>query len=377
MRLQAFHIFIKMLILEDIVNLNKLNKYTSECLKQSKWKKSSQLYIANKTLNNLQLREDILKGTYKISPTNNFILNERGKIRNIESPAIRDRIIQKSLTKQILLPQLCPHLIYDNYASLKHRGVHFARKRFEIMLRDYINKNGTNGFILLGDIVKYFENIDHDILKEKLSKDIKNVSDEVLELIFYIIDCSSKFNKGLNLGSEVPQVFAIYYLNELDQYIKVVKSIKYYGRYMDDFFIIVKSKEKLLNLLKQIQLILKQLKLNLNLKKTHIIKLTHGFTFLQIKYNILSNKIIKRISHSKIVRERKRIKKFKQLLDNKKMSIKDIENCYKSWRGSIISEHNSYKKSLYNLDNLYKILFNNECNTNCKRIISVSSNGTY
>lgn len=352
-----------MIDLKDIVNLKKLNKYTLECLRQSKWKKSSQLYIANKTLNNLQLREELLNGTYKISPTNNFILNERGKIRFIESPIIRDRIIQKSLTKQILLPQLFPHLIYDNYASLKHRGVHFARKRFEIMLRNYINKNGTDGFILLGDIVKYFENIDHNILKEKLSKNIKNVSKDILELIFYIIDSSSKSNKGLNLGSEAPQIFAIYYLNELDQYIKVVKSVKYYGRYMDDFFIIAKSKEELLNLLKQIQLILKQLKLNLNLKKTHIVKLTHGFTFLQIKYNVLSNKIVKRISHNKIVRERRRLKKFKKLLDNGKMSLKDIENCYKSWRGTIISEHNFYKKSLNELDKLYKTIFiTYECN---------------
>jgi len=56
-------------------------------------------------------------------------------------------------------------VIYDNYASLKNRGTSFARRRFEIMLRKFIRKNGTDGYVLLIDIKKYFESIDHDILK--------------------------------------------------------------------------------------------------------------------------------------------------------------------------------------------------------------------
>ncbi len=162
---------------------------------------------------------------------------------------MRDRIIQKSIVKNILIPALKPYVIYDNYASLTHRGTTFARKRFEILLKQYVSKFGTDGYILLIDIRKYFESIDHDVLKQLILPKITNCSQDVIDLIYYIIDTSSNSNKGLNLGSEAPQIFAVYYMTPVDIFVKVIKSIKYYGRYMDDVFIIGKTKEELRDLL--------------------------------------------------------------------------------------------------------------------------------
>ncbi len=125
-----------------------------------------------------------------MKPTNDFIINERGHIRHIESPAICDRDVQKSLMKQVLTPSLRPCLIYDNYASLTQRGTDFARKRFGIMLQRYIQKYGTDGYILLGDVSKYFENVDHEILKRLIAPKIANEPDDVKRLIYYIIDTS-------------------------------------------------------------------------------------------------------------------------------------------------------------------------------------------
>ena len=329
-----------------------------ECTKQSRWKETTQRYIADMLVRNLELQNEVLEGRYSVRPTTDFFLNERGHIRKIEAPVVRDRIVQKSLTVKVLTPSLRPYVIYDNYASLKMRGTHFARKRFEILLRRYMSRNGMDGYVLLIDIKKYFESIDHEVLKKLIAPKIASEPAEVVDLIHYTIDHSSHSNKGLNLGSEAPQILAVYYLNPIDQFVKVVKGIKYYGRYMDDIFVIAKTKAELKSLLAEIEAKLSELRLNVNKKKTHIVKLTHGFTFLQVKYNILpTGKILKRPAHSKVVRERRRLRAFKRRLDDGFMTEDQVWNCYKSWRGSVVREHNACTKTLRSTDALYASLF--------------------
>lgn len=349
-----------MTTIEQLMELNTLNECAYECSRQSRWKERTQQYICNMLIKNIQLRNDVLNGKYSVDPTTDFTLNERGHIRKIEAPAMKDRVVQKTLMKSVLTPSLRPYLIYDNYASLKKRGTTFARKRFEIMLRRYINKNGIDGYVLMIDIKKYFESINHSVLKHLLSTKIANEPKDVVNLIYYIIDTSSHSDKGLNLGSEAPQIFAVYYLNPIDVFIKVVKGVKYYGRYMDDVYIIGKTKNELKVLLEEIKERLKYLKLQINDRKTSIIKLKHGFNFLQIKYNVLSTgKILKRISHKKIVRERRRLKAFKRELDKGNMLEENILNCYRSWKGTVIKDHNACYKTIHNMDILYSSLFPN------------------
>ena len=184
-----------MATLEQLTDLDTLNRCAYECTKQSHWKETTQRYLANMLPNNLSLQKDILEGKYKVLPTNNFYLNERGHIRYIEAPATRDRIIQKTLMKQVLSPSIIPYLIYDNYASIKNRGTSFARKRFEIMLKRYYAHNGLDGYILLIDIKKYFENIDHEVLKQLLAPRLVKEPQETIDLIFYLIDRSSHSHK--------------------------------------------------------------------------------------------------------------------------------------------------------------------------------------
>lgn len=347
-----------MLSFEELFSLNMINTCAYECTRQSRWKETTQRYLSNLLLNNIELRDEVLSGNYKVRPTVDFTLNERGHIRQIEAPVVRDRIVQKTITNNILIPLLRPCLIYDNFASLEMRGTSFARKRFDIMLRRYFAKNRTDGYALLIDVRKYFNSIDHEVLKQLIAPKIKDLEPRTVDLIHYIIDTSSKTGVGLNLGSEAPQIFAVYYLNPVDQFAKVVKGCKYYGRYMDDIFVLDKTKSELQALLSEIKEVLSKLKLEVNTKKTHIVKLSHGFTYLQVKYNILpSGKIIKRASHDKIVRERRRLKAFKRMLNDGKMTELEIYNCYQSWRGTFIREHNAIKKTLDNMDKLYLDLF--------------------
>lgn len=340
--------------LEELTTLDKLNEAFAQCSRISQWKESTQRYKTALLMNNTQLQEDLRNGTYRTSPTNGFELSERGKLRHIEAPAIRDRVIQKVLCKYILVPELSKPLIYDNYASLKNRGTSFARKRIAILLRKFIQEHGEDGYILQIDIRRYFDSIDHDVLKELVHKRVHETP-EIMDLIDHIID--SSMDRGLNLGSEAPQIFAIYYLSPVDTYAKTVRRVKYYGRYMDDIFILSESKEELRDILEGIKKQLSALKLEINERKTNITKLRRGFTFMQIKYNVANGKIIKRPTHSKIVRERRRLKKYKILYDKGVISELDIRNAYKSWRNGAVKDCNACKRTISSMDKLYDSLF--------------------
>ena len=347
-----------MTTLHEMMELQTLNECAYECTRQSRWKETTQRYLSNLLVKNLELQEQVLNGTYHVSPTVDFTLNERGHIRQIEAPVVRDRIVQKTLMKHVLTPSLRPFLIYDNYASLTLRGTSFARKRFEVMMHRYIQKHGTNGYILTIDVKKYFNNIDHNVLKELIAPRIANEPQDVKDLIHYMIDTSSKTDKGMNLGSECPQIFAVYYLNPIDHFVKVVKSVKYYGRYMDDIFVIGRSKAELTTLLNEIGEQLAKLRLEINIEKTHIIKLTHGFTWLQVKYNITkTGHVIKRMAHGKVMRERRRLKAFRRMMDAGQMTENDIWLAYQSWRGTVIQDHNACYKTILSIDALYASLF--------------------
>lgn len=344
--------------IEELTTMDNLCEAFYKCARASYWKESTQRFKNNLLLNALELQDDLRKGRYVISPTIDFVLSERGKTRQINAPVIRDRVVQKVLMEKILLPTLSRPLIYDNYASIKGKGVSLARRRMDAHLRRFIREHGSDGYILQVDIRKYFENIDHETMKRLYRKEVHE-SPEVMALIDYVIDTSSNREKGLNLGSECPQIFAVYYLHQLDTWVKIVQSEHYYGRYVDDMYIISDSKERLEYLLDGIRRILGELKLEVNEKKTHITSLRHGFTYLQMKYNICDGKIVKRPTHDKIARERRRLKAFRRLVDEGRMTETKAYNNYRSWRESVVKDSNACYRSIRNLDILFGNLFPN------------------
>lgn len=344
--------------MDELADMRELNGCTMASTKESRWKEATQRYIANMLLRNLDLRTALLNGTYRESPTIKFTINERGHIRDINAPACVDRVIQKSVSRNVLIPAIRPHLIYDNYASLKDRGTHFARRRFMMMLRSYIRANGTDGYVLLGDISKYFDSVDHEVLKQQIAPLLKDQPADVTALIHQMIDSSSDTDKGLNLGGEPPQILAVGYLGSIDTFVKIVKGVKFYGRYMDDFFIIGRSKDELKSLLADIGAKAAELCLSINNKKTHIVKLRHVFVWLQTKYIITRTGGIKTVpTRSKLLRERRRLKAFRRLVDKGRMTTYEAWMAYKSWRGSVMTDYNSCFRALKKMDAVFWQLF--------------------
>lgn len=105
-----------------------------------------------------------------------------------------------------------PRLIYDNAACRMGKGTHFAMDRLSKFMRNHYRQHGIDGYFLKYDIRKYFDNIDHEILKNKLSKIFDEP--ELCTFLYKIIDGFEKTSgKGLPLGNQSSQWFALLYLD--------------------------------------------------------------------------------------------------------------------------------------------------------------------
>lgn len=86
---------------------------------------------------------------------------------------------------------------------------------------------------------------------------------------------------GLPIGNLTSQVFANFYMNHFDQYIKKELSISLYGRYVDDFVIVHQDKEYLKNLIAKLSnFLFPTLQLTLHPKKIYLQHYTKGVKFL-------------------------------------------------------------------------------------------------
>ena len=376
--------------LEAIANANNLYKANIDCAKNVKWKDSVQKGRLNDLRETRALQKEIRTGKYKQHKPNEFILNERGKTRLIKSNFFRDRVVQKSLNDNVLFPALENKLIYDNSASRIDKGLDHARRRFKYHLQSAYQKWGYDCFVLSIDFTKYFDNIVHKILlnqfkdtltieqvnfiRDRLKEfevDVSYMSDEeyasCLQSVYNSLDYNKidkslltgkKFMaKSMGIGSQTSQISGLYYPHEVDNYCKIVRGIKEYGRYMDDIYIILPTKEELQDLLNNhIIPLCNKLGIHINEKKTHITQLKYPISFLKLNYIVEeSGRIIVKIHSSTLHRERKRLYKFKRLLNSKRMSELDILNCYKGWRGTYRKFDSGYE--IFKMDKLFISIF--------------------
>ena len=100
---------------------------------------------------------------------------------------------------------------------------------------------------------------------------------DILWLCNLFIDSTE--GKGIPLGNQINQGFALLYLDGMDKLIKHELGIEFYGRYMDDFWLIHPSKEYLRYCLNVITEYLKTLDLELN-GKTQIFPFKNGVSYL-------------------------------------------------------------------------------------------------
>lgn len=272
-----------------------LYKCYNEVLKNTKNQRRVNWLLINKDKVLQEIRTELRNGTYKVGAYNLFTIYEPKK-RTIASQGMKDKIVNHMVARGILYPALLSSLLPYNVASREKMG---TRKGLEYVeqFRNYYAKRGIKKYYILKcDVSKFFKSINHKILKEKLRKKIKDPL--ALKIVFEIID---SFNEGLGIGSMTSQVLAIFFLNDMDHYIKEVLKIKCYVRYQDDFLLYSESKEYLEYCKNQIIKFLKKEDLVLN-NKTIIYSNKQNFIFIGRNQN---GQYCKRRSVRRRVKEKK------------------------------------------------------------------------
>jgi RNA-directed DNA polymerase len=176
---------------------------------------------------------------------------------------------------------------------------------------------------------------------------------DVWWLLEYIIDSTD--SPGIPIGNQSSQLFAILALSPLDHFIKERLGIKYYGRYMDDFYLIHHDKEYLKQCKKDIAMFLAPTGMELN-EKTQIFPLKNGIDFLGFHiYLTETGKTIWKIRRVSKNNMSRKLKKFRKLLDKGLITKESIHQSYQSWRGHAL-RGNCYHL-VKQMDDLYKELF--------------------
>lgn len=174
--------------------------------------------------------------------------------------------------------------------------------------------------------------------------------------------------KSVNIGDQLSQVIGIYYPHRIDTYVKYVRQQKFYGRYMDDWYIMNPSKEELEDLLSCIIEIAKEYGIHINRKKTHIVKISSTYKFLQIKYTLTKDgKVIKRINPKRVTTMRRKLKELSLKVINGEIEYESIENMFRGWMGAhykLLS-----KQQRKNLIQLYEELFNKKISVISRKLI--------
>lgn len=271
------------------------------------------------------------------------------KPRLVMSQSIKDKVVNHFVAARYLIPLLERTLIDTNVATREGMGAKKASERLERYVSQMQEKRPRKPiFVLKVDVSKFFYRIDHQILMAKLERQIKDK--DVLEILRRIIEETDKpyinkvvdkFNKwygtdiphyekgkGLSIGAVVSQFLAIYYLSDLDRYIKEELKCLYFVRYMDDLIILGWDKAELHRLKGLIEMELKKLKLEMN-PKSAVYKLSSetGFPFLGYRYYMRGEKLRVAYLAGTVRRVRKRLGLLKEHNPDK------YERSYEAYRG--------------------------------------------
>ena len=236
--------------------------------------------------NLITLQNELIWRTYQVGRYREFYVYEP-KQRLVRALPFRDRVVQWAIYRQ-LNPLLDKTYISHTYACRVGLGAHRAVKRVQYWLRK-THRESPVVYVLKMDVAKYFYRVDHGVLVELLRKKIQDA--DVLQLLETIIRCEHTTfgidletglktgGIGMPIGNLTSQMFANFYLNELDQHCKHNLKSRRYVRYMDDVLVISHSKEELKTIWRETDLFLRNnLKLQLN-GKTCIRGIAQGVEF--------------------------------------------------------------------------------------------------
>jgi hypothetical protein len=312
-----------------------------------------------------------------VKNTDQVIIHERGHKRVITPIRIDDRVTQRVLCDFALVPLADKKMIFDNGASTKGKGTDFSRRRLNEFIEAAKRRWGAdNVYALKFDFKSFFASIPHAQCYRVLDElfDDKRLRDLIMGIIesYHLADILKiqdpelreqeiqsllRHEKvGICLGSQISQVMALLVPNKFDHFVKDKLGMEFYIRHMDDGIILFNDKEELERIKGLLTEEAAKYGLTLHPKKTCVVKLTKGFTFLKVRYHVSGNKTIKTLAKSGIVRMRRKLKRFRGMIGRTKLTADDVYASIQSWitHARVASSYHAVKAMLALYDMMYE-----------------------
>lgn len=231
-----------------------------------------------------------------------------------------------------MAPAVWPTLTPGCAANMRGRGTDYALMRLKGQLAEHYRRHGAEGYVLLMDFSDYFGTIDHGTALDLVRRTLTDPA--AVEFMRLQIEANGRI--GLGLGSEPNQALAVAIPSPLDHLGERWRGIEASGRYMDDSYFIALDKETLWRFLDAARALCSSLGITINERKTRVVKLTRGFTFLKKRFRFTeSGRIVVTPIPKSLARERRKLRTHARMVAEGSMTLEQAYVSYMSFRGSL------------------------------------------
>lgn len=199
-------------------------------------RKDARAFVARLDENLLWLRAGLLEGSVPVGAYRYFTIRDP-KERTICAAAFSERVLHHAIMN-VCDPVFERYQIFDSYATRLGKGTFAALERAERFAE-------RDGWFVKLDARKYFDSINHSVLREMLARLFNER--RLLDLFDRIIaSYEAAAGRGVPIGNLTSQYFANHYLATADHFVKEELGVRRYVRYMDDMVLWGRSREEVL-----------------------------------------------------------------------------------------------------------------------------------
>jgi len=320
---------------------NLVTAYT-RCRRRKRYKPEAIQFHFNWESHLLRLQRQLVECSYTPGVYRHFYIYDPKK-RKISAAPFRDRVVHHAVVN-VVEPLFERQFIVDSYACRRGKGTHRALDRAQ----EYLKRHR---FVLKTDIVRFFPNIDHELLLDRLARTIRDR--QLMNLIATIIasgegvlrdeagvsyfpgdDLFAALRpKGLPIGNLTSQFFSNVLLDAIDHRIKEDLRVPGYVRYADDFLLFGDSKEQLWFWRDQLAAALAGLRLRLHESKTQLRPTHAGVKFL----GFVLRSAERRLQQSAVRRFNRRRRRMQRDFRQGARTTAEIRSSLQAWLAHISS----------------------------------------
>lgn len=253
------------------------------------------------------------------------------KMRDIAKLHFHPSHIQHQLLTLTADRRIDRSLIRHTYASRKGYGQTAAALR----IRDYLRKHrGEDIWYAQGDVCKYYENIPHDLLRQKMNRLFKDA--RFVDAFIEPFERFSDTGKSIPLGIRPSQQGGNLALSGLDRFAVEEVHCDGYTRYLDDFLFFGDTKGEVKRKMKRLQAYVEQLGFKLHTPKIH--RVSEGLDMLgYVYYNTRNDMFWRKSDKRRWLKRRARV--------TNKRRIRELDDA--AW--GMLKWGNSHCKRLFHL----------------------------